>query len=130
MQREGCEQGDPLAPALFALGQHGALCQAPSALRTSERLLAFLDDLYVLTARGRAREARDTMVQAVQEGCGILSHDARPGCAAMPEVSPHQASLRWAQTSPGTSTPAQGVVRTAKRRFGGCIFRANGPGFF
>ncbi|CAE7522469.1 unnamed protein product [Symbiodinium natans] len=40
--------GDPLAPALFALGQHAALCQA-----------------------------RDTVVQAVQEGCGIASNDGK-----------------------------------------------------
>ena len=61
----------PLAPALFTLAQHAALCQASSALHSSERLLAFLDDLYVLITRERAREARDTVVQAVQEGCGI-----------------------------------------------------------
>ena len=76
-QGEGCEQGDPLAPALFALGQHAALCQASSALHSSERLPAFLDDLYVLTTRERAREARDTVVQAVQEGCGIASNDGK-----------------------------------------------------
>ena len=76
-QGEGCEQGDPLAPALFALGQHAALCQASSALHGSERLLAFLDDLYVLTTRERAREARDTVVQAVQEGCGIASNEGK-----------------------------------------------------
>ena len=29
-QGEGCEQGDPLAPALLALGQHAALCQDSS----------------------------------------------------------------------------------------------------
>ena len=76
-QGDGCEQGDPLAPALFALGQHAALCQASSALHGSERLLAFLDDLYVLTTRDRAREARDTVVQAVQEGCGIASNEGK-----------------------------------------------------
>ena len=76
-QGEGCEQGDPLAPALFALGQHAALCQASSALHASERLLAFFDDLYVLTTRDCAREARDTVVQAVQEGCGIASNDGK-----------------------------------------------------
>ena len=35
-QGEGCEQGDPLAPALYALGQHGALSSAASALAPSE----------------------------------------------------------------------------------------------
>ena len=31
-QGEGCEQGDPLAPALFALGQHESLASAAAAL--------------------------------------------------------------------------------------------------
>ena len=67
----------PLAPALFTLAQQAALCQASSSLHSSERLLAFLDDLYVLTTRERALEARDTVVQAVQEGCGIASNEGR-----------------------------------------------------
>ena len=44
-QAEGCEQGDPLAPALFALGQHEALRRADAQLRQGESLVAFLDDL-------------------------------------------------------------------------------------
>ena len=48
--REGCEQGDPLAPALCALGQHAALHAAQARLRSEdEEVFAFLDDLYVLT---------------------------------------------------------------------------------
>ena len=39
-QGEGCERGDPLAPALFALGQHRALLQAASALYASDSLSA------------------------------------------------------------------------------------------
>ena len=54
-----------------------ALCQASSALHGSERLLAFLDDLYVLTTRERAREARETVVQAMQEGCGIAFNQGK-----------------------------------------------------
>ena len=73
-QGEGCEQGDPLAPALFALGQHSALCSAASALHPAETLVAFLDDLYVVTTRGRARECRDTVVGAVERDCGIASN--------------------------------------------------------
>ena len=37
-QGEGCEQGDPLAPALFALGQHDALHRAASTLHPDESL--------------------------------------------------------------------------------------------
>ena len=61
-QEEGCEQGDPLAPALFALGQHDGLQQASAALREGETLMAFLDDLYVAAGprslpRGQVRRS-------------------------------------------------------------------------
>ena len=48
-QGEGCEQGDPLAPALFAPGQHDALHRAASTLHPDDSLVAFLDDLYLTT---------------------------------------------------------------------------------
>ena len=48
-QGEGGEQGDPLMPSLFALGQHQALEAIQEPLQTSETLMAFLDDVYVTT---------------------------------------------------------------------------------
>ena len=59
-QGEGCEQGDPLVPALFGLGQHDALRRAATTLRPDESLLAFLDDLYITTTPPRARTSLDT----------------------------------------------------------------------
>ena len=50
-QGEGGEQGDPLMPLLFSLGQHSAL-----DAEEGERLFAFLDDLYVLCDPGRVAE--------------------------------------------------------------------------
>ena len=50
---EGGEQGDPLMPALFALGQHAALVAIQNHLLPTERLLAFLDDLHVVAAPHR-----------------------------------------------------------------------------
>lgn len=50
-QGEGGEQGDPLMPALFALGLHDALVSAASQLHSEDKLVAFLDDLYLLTTR-------------------------------------------------------------------------------
>ena len=47
-QGEGGEQGDPLMPALCSLGQHGALEAIAGRLLPSERLFAFLDDLYIV----------------------------------------------------------------------------------
>ena len=73
-QGEGCEQGDALAPALYALGQHDALQRAARALHPADSLMAFLDDLYVITVPDRAREALDGTVRAVKENCGIASN--------------------------------------------------------
>ena len=66
-QGEGCEQGDALAPALYALGQHDAIQQASDALHPDDTLVAFLDDLYVyvITSPSRARAALDETVRAV-----------------------------------------------------------------
>ena len=65
-QGEGCEQGDALAPALFALGQHDALHQAAVALHPEDSLVVFLDDLYVITTPPRARAALDETVGTVE----------------------------------------------------------------
>ena len=65
-QGEGGEQGDPLMPALFALAQHDALEAAAGQLREGERLLAFLDDLYVVTSRDRDRAAFETVAEEVE----------------------------------------------------------------
>ena len=46
-QGEGGEQGDPLMPALYACGQHRALVHVSEELLDSERLFAFMDDVYV-----------------------------------------------------------------------------------
>ena len=73
-QGEGCEQGDALAPALYALGLHDALQQASDALHPDDTLVAFLDDLYVITSPSRARAALDETVRAVEDRCGIASN--------------------------------------------------------
>ena len=50
---EGGEHGDPLMPALFALGQHAALAAVQRQLRPGEMLLACLDDIYVIVTPER-----------------------------------------------------------------------------
>ena len=45
--------GDALMPALFSLAQHSALNAVAEELRPNEKLLAFLDDLYVVCAPDR-----------------------------------------------------------------------------
>ena len=49
-QGEGSEQGDPLMPLGFALGQHASLCAIDEGLAEGERLMAFLDDVYISTS--------------------------------------------------------------------------------
>ena len=47
VQAEGGEQGDPLMPALFALGMASALAALQAETHSAERVRAFLDDVYV-----------------------------------------------------------------------------------
>ena len=70
-QAEGGEQGDPLMPALFALGQHPALRAASAQLRHDEELLAYLDDLYVVCDPQRARTVFEIIKTALAEHAGI-----------------------------------------------------------
>ena len=52
-QGEGGEQGDPPMPLLFSLGQHGALESVQRSFRDGERMLAYLDDIYIVTSPDR-----------------------------------------------------------------------------
>ena len=71
VQAEGVEQGDPLAPGLYALGQHDSLVAASASLRPDERLAAFLDDLYVVTVPERAAPLRRVVTGEVERGAGV-----------------------------------------------------------
>ena len=87
-QAEGCEQGDPLAPALFALGQHEALRRADSQLRQGESLMAFLDDLYVLLPEpSRARAALDLVTREVETHAGMSANLGKTRSGLTQEVS-------------------------------------------
>ena len=71
LQGEGGEQGDPLMPAFYALGQHPALAEANSLLREDEFLFAFLDDVYVLCDPERVVEVFRLVGTALGERAGI-----------------------------------------------------------
>ena len=61
LQAEGGEQGDPLMPALFSLGQRAALQRVQQELQEGELLFAFLDDVYVLSQPARIRPIYDLL---------------------------------------------------------------------
>ncbi len=58
LQEEGGEQGDGLMPMMYALGQHDGLDEARSLLPPSDALIAYLDDIYLLTQEQHARAFR------------------------------------------------------------------------
>ncbi len=61
-------------PALFALGQHDSLEEASAELEPGERLFAFLDDLYVVSKKTRARAAMNSVAGCVERGAGVKTH--------------------------------------------------------
>ena len=46
------QQGAPLMPMLFTLGQHRALEAVPNCLRDGEKLFVFIDDVYLVCTPG------------------------------------------------------------------------------
>ena len=70
-QGEGGEQGDPLMPHLYALGQHAALEDARGQLRPGEAIFAYLDDVYVLCQPARATEVFNPPATALSAHAGV-----------------------------------------------------------
>ena len=77
-QAEGGEQGDPLMPVLFALGQHPALQALQSQLRDDERLFAFLDDIYVVCSRDRVSAIYGILQNVLFHHSSIRVHHGKP----------------------------------------------------
>ena len=96
-QGEGGEQGDALMPALFSLGLAGALREAQSRLQNGELVIAYLDDLYIVTTPERARDAYNLVAGVVADRCGILPNLGKTVCwnrgniepPLMHELGPH-----------------------------------------
>ena len=73
-QGEGGEQGDPLMPLLFSLGQHRALEAIVGRLEEGERLFAYLDDAYVVCSPARISEVHAILVQELERHAHICLH--------------------------------------------------------
>ena len=74
-QGGGGEQGDPLMPMLFALGQHRALEAVQRRLRDNEKLFAFLDDVYLVCTPNRVADVLAILAQELQRH----AHQFAPG---------------------------------------------------
>ena len=93
-QAKDASRAIPFGPALFALGQHEALCQAAAKLHCDDALLAFLDDLFVVTVPELARAALDSTTTAVAR-----RRPSRPTVASLP-TSAKQGPSRWERPPP------------------------------
>ena len=74
-QGEGGEQGDPIIPMLFALGQHSALVAISERLQ--ELLFAFHDDLHIKSSPNRAVECSHILCQELWRHCRISLNNGK-----------------------------------------------------
>ena len=70
-QGDGGEQGDALMPALFCLALSPALAEIQGRLLPGEVVVAYLDDIYVICSRARARDAYELVKEVLQRTCHI-----------------------------------------------------------
>ena len=73
-QGEGGEQGDPLMPALYAVGQHAALLRVHGELQAGENLFAYLDDIYLTCPPERAGALFASVAAALREAANVQVH--------------------------------------------------------
>ena len=76
-QGEGGEQGDPLMPLLFALGQHRALEAIHENMRPGEHVMAFLDDIYTACRPERLDEVHTTVDEQLATHAHIHVHHGK-----------------------------------------------------
>ena len=74
LQGEGGEQGDPLMPGLYTLGQHAALLHLHFRLRPDERLYACLDDIYVTSTPERTLPALRSAQEELSQHANVQDH--------------------------------------------------------
>ena len=97
-QGEGGEQGDPMMPLLFSVGQHHALEVVSRSLREGEKVMAFLDDIYFCSEPNRVGGVYVAIEDALQNHAGISIHGGKtkvwnasgvrpPACDALEEIA-------------------------------------------
>ena len=70
-QGDGGEQGDPLMPISFCLGQHGALLAVEGRLKAGEKLFAFLDGIYLICQPDMVQDAHQILEEELRTRVGI-----------------------------------------------------------
>ena len=127
-QGEWGEQGDPLMPLLFSLGQHRGLCAVAEGLRPGEHLFAFLDDVHVASSPERSVGAHLILEEEMWRHAKIRLHFGKTviwnKSGLAPEVveALEEAARRVDPTAvvwrgnPDLSTDRQGVVLLGTRR--------------
>ena len=98
-------------PALYAMGQHMALVQIHSRLRTGEHVFAFLDDIYVICYPERVTEIFDIVQDALRRHADIKVNLRKTKvwnpAGEKPDGVDHLGRLAWV----GEGSPtARGVV--------------------
>ena len=73
-QGEGGEQGDPLMPMLFSLGQHNALRAVQVRLQEGELIFPYLDDVYIVCSPERVSAICAILQEELWRHAGIRIH--------------------------------------------------------
>ena len=92
--REKGEQGDPLMPLLFSLGQHRALTAIQDLLMEGERLFAFLDDICVICKPERVADVHNIWKGACSTMLASTSTMGKPKCGTGAEGELHAAAAK------------------------------------
>ena len=122
VQGEGGEQRDALMPALFSLGLAQALSEAQSRLRANELVIAYLDDLYIVTSPARARQAYDAVTEVVRARCGIEPNGGKTACWNKAGVAPPGIAELGAGVWRGEGRPEARGMRILGAAFGTAEF--------
>ena len=109
-QGEGGEQGDALMPLLFALGQHAPLEAVQRQLRVGERLFAYHDDIYVVSAPDRVGSIYAILQHELFTHAGIRVHGGKTQVWNMAGIRPEAFDVleQIAQTADPTAVVWRG----------------------
>ena len=116
-QGEGGEQGDALMPLLFCLGQNDALKAVQASLRPSERLFAFLDDIYIVCKPDRVDDVHTLLENALWDHARIQVHVGKTKVYNRAGVCPEACDRLERRAR--LATQGAGVERRPRRESGG-----------